>query len=807
MGTLLQDLRYAVRMLLKKPGFTLIAVLAIALGIGTNTIVFSTVNALMLHPFNFKTQDRLLSLWEQNREMGITRGSVAPGNYVEWREQNHVFEQTVAINKRSFNLTEVEQPERVAGAQVTPNFFNALDVGAETGRLFANEEGEVGHEQVVILKHSLVQRRFNNDAAIVGKTVKIDSKPYTVVGVMPDDFEFPLNSSELWVPLALDAKDKVDRDNHYLEAMGLLKPSATKEQAQAELRGISERAQQQFPETNGGRSAYVETLNASYTRGSRMYLTLMMGAVVFVLLIACANVANLLLVRASSRQKEMAVRMALGASRWRLVRQLLTESIVLALVGGACGLLFSVWGIAFIAGAIPPSFTQYIAGWKKLGVDTWVLGFTIAASLATGIVFGLAPALQATRVNLNESLKESSKSSSESLRRNRLRSVLVVAEVALSLVLSIGAGLMVKSFVEMLRADLGINPQNVLTMELALPRVKYSEPQQSINFYQELVRRVEAVPGVQAVGAISHIPMSRSSSSSTFRIEGQSAPPSGKRPYADYRIVTPHYFDAIGTRLLEGRLFTEHDDKKAPNVTIINEALAHRFFPAGDAIGKRIVINDEVGAMEIVGVAASIKNEDMDEEPELSLYVPFLQDPRLSMGLAVRTSADPTQLAPLVRNEVSALDQDQPIYNVRTMEAVVDEALSAKRLATIMFGFFAFAALLLAAIGLYAVMSFVVEQRTHEIGIRMALGANPKQILRMVVGQGMILIAIGVGLGLLASFYMARAMSQILYGVSPNDPITFVTVALLLAVTALLASYIPARRATKVDPMVALRYE
>ncbi len=806
MSSYLQDLRYAFRMLLKKPGFTCIALLAIALGIGTNTVVFSTVNALMLHPFNFSTQDRLVSLWEQNLELGVTRGSVAPGNFVDWQDQNHVFEQVVAFNKRHFNLTEGEQPERVSGAQVTANFFNSLDVRAEQGRTFSTEEEQEGHAQVALLKHGLWQRRFAGDPAIVGKTIRLDSKTYTVVGIMPDDFEFPLNSSEIWTPLAFDAKDKVDRASHYLEVMALLKPGVTKEQAQADLRGISGRVQEQFPEENGGRTAFVETLNASYTRGSRVYLTIMMGAVIFVLLIACANVANLLLVRASSRQKEMAVRMALGASRWRLIRQLLTESLVLAMVGGALGLLLSVWGIELLSHGMPPSFTQYIAGWKKLGVDAWVLGFTLVASVVTGVIFGLAPAFQATRVNLNETLKESSKSSSESLRRNRLRSVLVISEIALSLVLTIGAGLMVRSFIQMASADLGLNPQNVLTMELALPRVKYAEPQQRINFYQELLRRVEVVPGVEKVAAVNYIPMTRSSSSVRISIEGQPAPSVGKRPYADYRVVTPQFFEAIGTRLIQGRAFTEHDDTNAPHVVIINEALARRFIPGGDPIGKRLIIDDEA-PLEIVGVAANLKNEDLDEEPETGIYVPFLQNPWYSMALAVRSKSDPAGLAPLIRHEVSALDGDQPIDNVRTMQEVVDESLSAKRLATIMFGCFAASALLLAAIGLYAVMSFTVAQRTHEIGIRMALGANPKQIQKMVVGQGLILIVVGLLIGIVGSLAMTRAMSQILYGVSPNDPLTFAGVSLLLSVTALLASYIPARKATKVDPMVALRYE
>jgi putative ABC transport system permease protein len=807
MGTLWQDLRYGIRMLLKNPGFTLVAVLAIALGIGANTTIFSCVNALLLHPFSFDNQERLVMFWERVPEAGIRRGSVAPGNFADWRDQSQSFEEIAAINPRAFNLTEGDQPERVAGARVSPRFFAALNVKAQRGRTFTDEEGQVGHEQVALVKQSLWERRYASDPNLVGRQIMIDGIAYTVVGILPKDFNFPVNSSELWTPLAFDPKQQGERDSHYLQVIGRLKPGVTRAQAQGELDSISQRTQAQFPESNSGRFGFIEGLNESFTRGSRMYLNVLMGAVVFVLLIACANVANLLLVRSTSRQKEIAVRMALGGSRWRLIRQLLTESMVLAFLGACLGLLFSVWGLEFIRGGIPPGFTQFIPGWEKLSLDTSVLLFTLAITLLTGIVFGLAPALQATRLNLNESLKESGKNASSGSSRNRLRSLLVVAEVALSLVLLVGAGLLIRSFVQLMRSDLGVNTKNVLTMELALPRIKYPEAQQRINFYQELVARVQHLPGVTEAAAVNFVPLGRNNSSSNFRIEGQPAPPSGKEPHADFRVVTDRYFQAVGTPIRQGRAFTEADKQGSPLVVIINEQLARRYFPQGDAIGKRLVIDEKDGPIEIVGIAGDVKDDDLDEEARLTVYRPFRQEAWWSMALVARTSSDPAQLAPAVRAELRAIDPEQPVYNIKTMEQVVDESISAKRLAMMMLGFFALGALLLASIGLYAVMSYAVTARVHEIGIRMALGAQPLDILKLIIRQGLILTAIGVGLGLLGAFLLTRAMTEILYGVNPTDPLTFGGISLLLSIVAFAACYIPARRATRVDPMVALRYE
>ena len=807
--TLFQDLSFAARMLWKNPGFTAVAVLAVALGVGANTTIFSVVNALLLRPFAYETTQRVVMVWERGIDQTNNRNSVAPANYLDWRDQTKVFEELAAYNPQHFSLNEGEQPERVPGARVTPSLFRVLAARAERGRTFTEEEGRPGADEVVLIKHSLWRERFGADPDIVGRSVRIDNRPRTVVGVLPDEFDFPLNACEVWAPLTFNSEEAQSRGNHYLQVVGLMRPGVSVAQADAEVRAVAERARTLYPDTNGGRTAFAESLTDSFTRGPKPYLIVLLGAVGFVLLIACANVANLLLVRASSRQREIAVRTALGASRWRLIRQLLTESLLLALIGGAAGLLFSVWGIEFIAKGMPPTFTKFIPGWRHMGIDATVLLFTLGASVLTGIVFGIVPALQATRTNLNETLKEGGQRGSTG-GRNLMRSILVVAEVALSLVLLAGAGLMVRSFYEMLRADLGVKPDGVLVMQMSLPRAAYPENAQRTNFYERLIERVGALPGVASASVINFVPMSREGNmSSNFRIEGEPAPPPDRRPYANYNVVTPDYFEAAGTRLTGGRGFTGADDERASKVCIVNETLARRFFPKGDAVGRRVVVSEDEGPWEIVGIAADVKNEDMDTEAELAFYRPLKQDPWYTMALVVRAGegATATGLAPAVRGEVKSLDAGLPVYNVRTMSDVVDEAVSPKRLTMFLLAFFALGALLLAAVGLYAVMSYAVAQRRHEIGIRLALGAQGGDILRLVLSQGLVLTLIGLGLGLIGALLVTRVMASILYGVTATDPLVFGGVALVLALAALLACYLPARRATKVDPMVALRYE
>ncbi|MET0646009.1 MAG: ABC transporter permease, partial [Pyrinomonadaceae bacterium] len=793
--TLWRDLGFAARMLWKNPGFTAVAVLAVALGVGANTTIFSVVNALLLRPFAYETTPRVVMVWERGIDQTNNRNSVAPANYMDWRDQTKVFEELAAYGTQHFSLNEGEQPERVPGARVTPSLFRVLAARAERGRTFTEEEGQPGAEEVVLINHNLWRERFGADPDIVGKSVRIDNRPRTVVGVLPADFNFPLNACEVWAPLVFEPNDAQSRGNHYLQVVGLMRPGVTVEQADAEVRGVAERARQLYPDTNGGRTAFAESLTDSFTRGPKPYLMVLLGAVGFVLLIACANVANLLLVRASSRQRELAVRTALGASRWRLVRQLLTESLLLALVGGAAGLLFSVWGVEFIAKGMPPTFTKFIPGWRHMGIDTTVLVFTLGASVLTGVVFGIVPALQAARTNLNESLKEGGqKGASGGVRRNLMRSILVVFEVALSLMLLVGAGLMVRSFYEMMRADLGLKPDGVLVLQMSLPRAGYPEEAQRRSFYERLVERVGALPGVDSAAAINFVPMSREGNmSSNFHVEGEPAPPPDRRPHANYNVITPGYFETAGTRLLGGRVFTDADDERAPKVCIVNDSLARRFFPRGDAVGRRLVISDEEGPWEIVGVAADVKNEDMDTEAELAFYRPLRQDPWYTMALVVRAveGASAAGLAPSVRGEVKALDAGLPIYDVRPLRDVVDEAVSPKRLTMFLMAFFAVGALLLAAVGLYAVMSYVVAQRRHEIGIRLALGAQGGDILRLVLSQGLVLTFVGLALGLAGALMLTRVMASILYGVSATDPLVFGGVALVLACAALLACFIP----------------
>ena len=798
-------------MLWKNPGFTAVAVLAVALGVGANTTIFSVVNALLLRPFAYETTERVVMVWERGVDEVSNRNSVAPANYFDWRDQTRVFEELAAYSQQHLSINEGEQPERVPSAVVTPSLFRVLAARAERGRTFTEEEGRPGADPVVLIKHSLWRERFGSDPDIVGRTVRIDNLPRTVVGVMPDEFDFPLNACQVWMPFAFDADDLQDRRNHYLQVVGLMRPGVSVAQADAEVRAVAERARTLYPDTNGGRTAFAESLTDSFTRGPKPYVLVLLGAVGFVLLIACANVANLLLVRASARQRELAVRTALGASRWRLIRQLLTESLLLALIGGAAGLFFSVWGIDFIAKGMPPTFTKFIPGWKHMGLDTTVLLFTLGASILTGIVFGIVPAFQATRTNLNEALKEGGqKGASGGVRRNLMRSLLVVSEVALSLVLLAGAGLMVRSFFEMLRADLGLKPDGVLVVQMSLPKADYPERAQGVAFYEQLVARVRQLPGVASAAAINFVPMSREGNlSSQFHVEGRPVLQSDRRPYANYNLVTPGYFETVGMRVVRGRGIEESDDERARPVCVVNETLARHMFPGEDPLGRRLVVSDKEQPWEIVGVAADVKNEDMEQEAEWEFYRPFRQAPWFTMALVVRAGegATATDLAPRVRGEVKALDASLPVYNVRTMRDVVDEAVSPKRLTMFLLAFFALGALVLAAVGLYAVMSYAVAQRRHEIGIRLALGAQGRDILTLVLTQGLVLTLVGLALGLAGALVVTRVMASILYGVSATDPLVFGGVAAVLAAASLLACYLPARRATKVDPMIALRYE
>ena len=806
METVLKDVQFGFRMLVKSPGFTAVALLAITLGIAANTTTFSAMDATLFHPFAFPNQDRLVMLWESNPELGFKRGSVSPANANDWIQQNQSLDQVVVINQRYFDLTEGDEPERFFGYYVSAGFFDALGAQAMYGRTFAPEEGQADRQQVVVLKHSLWQRRFGADPNIVNQSIRLNGKSFTVIGVMPSEFNYPFNGGEMWAPLVFEPKDLTNRGSHFLQVMGLLKPGIAREQAAEDLRAIAARAASQYPETNAGRTVNVMSMTEDATRGSRMYGPVMLAAVGFVLLIACANVANLLLVRGASRQKEIAIRLAMGASRWRLVRQLLTESLLLSLAGGALGLLVSVWGVSSLSRGIPDEFSKFIPGWHNLVINRTAFVFTLVVSVVTGLLFGLVPAVQSTRTNFSEALKEGGKGTSGKSSHNRARNTLVIAEVALSMVLLIGAGLMIRSFVELLRSDLGVNPTNVLTMEVSLPSERYAKGDSRLTFYSQLLERLETLPGVTRVGGVGNLPMGGSNNSHGYERIGGTVFPQGKQPNILCTPVTPNYFEAIGTRLIKGRQFTSQDRSDSPRVALVNEAFVNRFLPGQDPIGEQFA---EPGgpAVSIIGVTDNVMNGDFDDKLEAQIYVPYSQDTWRSIYLVIRSDSNPAQLTSAVRGEVSALDKTLPVFNVKSMDQVIAERMSPKRLATGMMAVFALLALALAGVGIYAVMSYAVSQRTHEIGVRLALGAQARDIFKLIISQGLKLTLTGVLIGLGGAFAMTRAMAGLLYGVTATDPLTFIGISAILGGVALLACYVPTRRATRVDPMIALRYE
>jgi putative ABC transport system permease protein len=805
METLLQDIRYSIRVLLKSPGFTAVALLTLILGIGANTAIFSVVNAVLLRPLPYEEPEKLVFISE--RSPVLEGMSVSYPNYLDWREQNGVFESIGVYRRVSFNLTGSGAPERLAGGEVSADLFNALKAKPAVGRTFFAEEDRPGAEPVVVLGYGLWQRRFGKNADVIGQTVMLNSKTHTIIGVMQPDFRFP-SGVDLWVPVGLNADNPSwVRGNHPgLYAVARLKGGVTISQARAEMDTIAARLEQQYPQSNAASGVTITPLFNRIVGDVRPALLVLLAAVGFVLLIACANVANLLLARAASRQKEVALRMALGATRSRLIRQLLTESVLLSVVGGAFGLLLAVWGVDLLVAISPNNIPRF----AEIGLDNRVLGFTAAIALLTGILFGLAPALNASKPNLNEMLKEGGRSATAGFRRQRVRSLLVISEVAIALVLLISAGLLIKSFLRLQEIDLGFNPDNVLTAGVPLPRTKYLEPQKRIAFYESLFPRIAALPGVEAVGAVSELP-TEGGSQTYFVVEDRPLPPREETPLTEYSLVSTGYFKAMGLRLLKGREFDGRDTRDAPFVCIIDENFAEQYWPGQDPIGKRL----KYGGADpgnpwstIVGVVANVRYQALDQEsPRVQIFLPYTQSTFLGASLIIRAGGDPKDLAAAVRAEVLAIDPDLPVYDIRTMNEVLKESVAPRRLYMTLLGIFAGVAMILAAIGLYGVMAYSVTQRTHEIGIRMALGAKAGDVLRLVVGQGMALALAGVAIGLVAAFALTRLLSSMLFEVSATDPGTFIIISLILAGVALGACFVPARRATRVDPMVALRYE
>jgi putative ABC transport system permease protein len=806
-----QDLRYGLRMMRKRPGFIMIAIGMLAIGIAANTAVFSIADGLILRPFDFPNQDRLVMIWTQSRSAGYHHKWIPIALFTDWQEQSQSFEQLVRFSGGLDYLTGAHGPEQVWGNVVSANFFDALGVKAALGRTLQKGEDEPGRDKVVVLRHSFWQRRFNSDPEIVGKTMAINERTYTIIGVMPEKFNFPAHfgHGQYWTPFTLDEKRKRDyvRRPPYNphNAFGLLKPGVSIEQANAELDSILRRAMPpDHQEMNVQPSAQVVGMSEDYVRDTKKYLPPLIGTVAFMLLIVCANLANMLFSRALGRRKEIAVRLALGASRRRLIGQMLTESMLLAIAGGLIGLLLAILAIYLLKGAIPEEMARFTPGFERLGINRIALLFNLVITMLTGVLFGLAPAWQSSKPDLNESLKEGRKGASSAGLRSRMRGALVIGEVALSLVLLIGAGLMVRSFAAMLRDDFGFKPANVLSFDLMM-HWDYGWRSDGWNgvrkFYDRVLERLETLPGVTAAGASDALPMGGNENA----LIGVAGPtPSEKiERLVDFRVVTPGYFKAIGMTLKRGRDFTAADDEHAPKVVIINEALARQFFPDQDVIGQRFGLDEQI----TVGIVGDARDDNLDKDAAPGFYAPFAQDPRVEMGIVLRSTVEPEALIVSVRNAMKELYPAQPILGFKTMEQRIYERTAAKRIMTIVMGVFAGIALLLAAIGLYAIMAYAVSQRTHEIGVRLALGAPRSSILRLVLGQGLKLTLTGMALGIIGGFALTKFMVSLLYGVSATDALTFILASSTLVGAAILACWLPARQATKVDPMVALRAE
>lgn len=807
----LQDIRYGFRMLIKRPSFTIIVVLTLALGIGANTTAFSAVDAVLLNPLPYQDPNRLVAVWETNRQLSPEmwdRNEVAMGNFRDWRSQNQVFDQLGSLFDADVNLTGPSEPERIKSCVVTTNFFQVLGIQPMIGRSFLPEEEKPGSPRVVILSSGLWERLLGSDPNLTNKSLTLNGNPVAVIGVMPPgfDLQFPTNMRvDMWLPLRIDPAN-VDRNNHYLYALARLKPGISRDRAQSEMNLIATQLQQQYPETNAQKGVNIVPLRKQVVGKVESYLYLLFAAVGFVLMIACANVAGLLLARVTARQKEVAVRIALGANRWRIIRQLLTESIILSALSGLLGLLFAYAGIKLLVTLTPPDVPRL----HEIGLHIPVFLWTLVISILTGVLFGLAPALQASRPDLNETLKKSAGRNQGGFQRGGLRNLLIVSEVAVALLLSVGAGLMIKSFVRLQQVSPGFEANNLLTMNIALPRQKYREPQQANAFFDQLAEQIKTLPGVKSVGGIDPLPLSNSNVTTGFLIEAAPVVPLAERPDVGERAVTPAYFETMGISVLKGRSFTAQDRDNTPHVIIVNEALASRYWPNQDVIGKRLGFEEDPSKQawrEIVGVVGNVKHKTLEAEANPEVYFPYQQWPKNFMSVVVRTSSDPVSMIPAIRSQVFTIDKDQPVFDIMTMDQRLAKSVASSRFVMLLLGSFSVLALGLAAVGLYGAMAYLVTQRTQEIGLRMALGARRIDVFKLVVGKGMRLAIIGTAIGLVASLALTRVMGSLLFEVTPTDALTFVIVSVVLLTVALLACYIPARRATNVDPLTSLRYE
>jgi len=809
MTTLIQDLKFGLRMLAKNPGITLVAVLALALGIGANTSIFTTVNALLLHPFAFERVDRLVAVWETAPQQNEDRVALAPANFRDWREQSHSFQELAAGHGWEVNLTGAGAPERVDGYQVTSGFFPLLGMRAQLGRALSAQDFEPGRPSVVVVSYGFWQQRLGGNPGVIGSPVRLNGQDFSIIGVMPEDFEYPM-AAEVWGPLDLRTAGQVDRTDHYLQVIGRLTPGASLAQAQADLQAIADRLAQQFPQTNAGHSARLVNLVNDLISDARQFILVLMGAAGFVLLLACANVANLQLAQGTARQKEISVRLALGASRGRIARQLLMESVLKSLLGAAAGLSLAAWDLERQRGSIPAFILQHVPGVKHMRVDGYVLAFTAGVAVAAGILAGLAFAWHATRADLNETLKESSRGGGAGSSSHRLRGLLVVTEVALALVLLTGAGLMVKGFRQLVDTDLGYDRRNVLTFQIALPESKYRGENQVREFYDQLVDHLGALPGAETVAAATSLPGQWNSTRAQYAAEGQPPAAPGELRLAIEEAVTPEFFRALRIPVVTGRALTAQDGPDSTRAVVLSASLAKRLWPGEDPLGKRAHFGSNASVppwRTVVGVVGDIEPTPFDHTPFPMAYFPVAQLTQRSLSIVVRTAGDPTAVAAAARAQVQALDQEQPVFDVRTLEQMIDDDMSGVKVSADMMTVYALIALILSASGIFGIMAYSVSQRTHEIGVRMALGAQHRDVVRMVVGRALTLALIGLAIGIPAALALTRALSSALLGVIKVDTPVFVGFALLLASVATLAAYIPARRAMKIEPMEALRYE
>jgi putative ABC transport system permease protein len=820
MQTLWQDLRYGARTLFKNRSFTAVAIIAIALGIGANTAIFSVVNAVLLRPLPYNEPERLVAVWETDTRKADSKGSISYPNFFDWRERNQSLENVAVYHGAGFSMIGEGNPIQLSGQVVSAEIFDLLHIKPHLGRSFRREDEKyqgASSSHAAIISHRLWQRQFGADADIIGRKITLERKPFEIVGVMPAGFQFPIQADpvEIWVTPAVDGQPNMEnkamterRGFRLLQGLARLKPGVTLEQAQAEMDVIAGALREEYPDNNFAAGIRLKSFHSDLVNEYSTALLFLFGAVGCVLLIACANVANLMLARTTARYKEIAVRAALGAGRLRLVRQLLTESVLLSLVGGLLGLLLAWWGIEILIQLIPEDLPRL----SEIQLDRWVLGFTFLLSFITGVLFGVIPAIQGSKTDLNEAMKEGARGNTGG-RRAWLRGTLVIAEIAIALVLLIGASLLGQTFLKLQRVDLGFTSSNLLTATLGLPATQYPKPEQKIAFYGQLLERVKTLPGVTSASGVMPLPVSGNDATGSFQIVDRPAA-QGEEPESDFSWINLDYFKTMKIAFVAGRDFTAQDNLKTSSVVIVNEALVKEHFPDQNPIGKRLGLplssgEEESTTVEIIGVVKDVKQRtSLNSAVASQIYIPYAQLPFFDeISLVVRTDTEPGSLAKAIQSEVAQLDKEIPLYEIKAMDQYISTAVAQPKFTALLFGIFAGVALLLSAVGLYGVMSYTVTQRTHEIGIRRALGAQTGDVLTMVVGQGMLLTLMGVALGLVTAYAATRLMESMLFGVTATDPLTFVGVAVVLTGVALLACFVPARRAAKTDPMVALRYE